>query len=723
MFVLSMAAAVASQASHSAAFRISASALASSADAPQASGPVATLSGPINLLENTHTIIKLDGFDTTPGATMTAYIIYISNAGSLFQVNPDGTRGASIGNVTPILGSAITNPNLLVWYEPIPDFFGQDGFQYCIKDNMGGESFLQTISLNTHHVNQGPHTVSTTHYGTTVETITGIVLNVSDPDPGQQFQGKISQFPNGGKLYTDVQLQHQVTPANPTFTGSQFSGIQLFYTFDNFPNPGTDAFSYVVSDGVLSSPETTDFINIQLTALPTPGTTLPVWATIENTPLQITLTPIDPGGATSSLQVTPTSLPTGGTLCQNNLLGNCSQPVLIGNPLISLDGKSWVLIYTPNPGFTTNGTPDTFSYNLTNSQFLGTGPFTIQISVLGPPNASGCQNITISPGTVPGGNQNVPYAGVTFTATGGTGRLDFAEKGTLPAGMTFSQGTLSGTPTESGSFPFFVFAADRNDCAQVTAYDLTILNPPPGISAQGPLSVPADGTVSLMPVAVVSDSAIAPGSLAIQATGVPAGITIAGFKNLNGVVTAYVGAACHETPGMYSATLLVSDGANNPVATTVVVNVVAPPPGGPPLAYPAQVKVASGQSATIKPSVPLPAGAAVSRIRVFNIGGRGGYDGTADVDAAGNVTLNEPSARTTCLSLKRRSSSAEQWGPWPPTRNSTAFRARRTSGSLPMSCARNGDSKGSSYPISEQSGSSRPLITFLARQRTPFARP
>jgi ligand-binding sensor domain-containing protein len=158
------------------------------------------------------------------------------------------------------------------------------------------------------------------------------------------------------------------------------------------------------------------------------------------------------------------------------------------------------------------------------------------------------------------------------------------------------------------------------------------------ISAQGPLSVTADGTVSFMPVAVVSDSAVGPGILSVQATGVPPGLTVAGLKNTNGVITAYVGAACHETPGMYSATLQVSDGANNPVATTVVINVGAPQAGGPPLSYPAQVKVAPGQSATIKPSVPLPAGAAVSRVRVFN-NGIGGYDGTATVDQAGNVTL------------------------------------------------------------------------------------
>src|SRR5262249_26858020 len=193
---------------------------------------------------------------------------------------------------------------------------------------------------------------------------------------------------------------NQLTPANTTFTGSQSFGIQLYYTFDYFPNPGTDAFSYVVSDGVLSAPETTDFINIQLvSAPPTPGTTPPGWATIENAPLQITLTPVDPGGATSSLQVTPTALPTGGTLCQPNLLSPCGNPVATGSPLISSDGKSWAMTYTPNTGFTTNGTPDTFSYDLTNAQGITSGPFTIQIYVLGPPNDGGCQNITISPGT------------------------------------------------------------------------------------------------------------------------------------------------------------------------------------------------------------------------------------------------------------------------------------------------------------------------------------
>src|SRR5262249_11628436 len=387
--LLAVGAALANQALKIPALEILAPAMASTA-APTTGGPVATLGGPVNLLENTRAIIKLDGIDTTPAATMTAYIIYISNAGAMFQVNPDGTKGAPIG-VTTQLGLPVANPNRLVWYEPNPDFFGSDGFQYYIKDNMGVLSTVQTITINTQHVNQGPRVVSTTHFGVNDAAVTGIVLNVSDPDPGQQFQGRITRFPNAGKLYTSISLcpQSQLTPANPTFTGSQFFGIQLYYTFDNLPNPGADAFSYIVSDGVLSAPETTDFINIQLvSARPTPGTTPPGWATIENAPLQLKLTPVDPGGVTSSLQITPTSLPTGGTLCQDNLFGPCAQPVLTGNTLIGPgpDGKSWLMTYTPNPGFTTNGTPDTFSYDLTNAQGITSGPFTIQIYVLGPPN-------------------------------------------------------------------------------------------------------------------------------------------------------------------------------------------------------------------------------------------------------------------------------------------------------------------------------------------------
>ncbi|MGH9763438.1 MAG: hypothetical protein ACREDR_18700, partial [Blastocatellia bacterium] len=402
--------------------------------------PVATLGTDLSLIENTHMIIKLDGFDPNAGAALTGHIIYISLAGTLFQVNSDGTKGALIGNVTPIIGTAVSNQ--LVWYEPNQNFFGQDGFQYYLTDNLGGESFLRTTTIHILRVEQAPVAVSTTHSGP-VTSLTGIVLNASGPDGLDTLTGHITEFPNSGRLYRSVSPipANQVTPASPTF-----SGTQLYYASDDFPNPSTDAFSYYVNNGTFSSPTVTDYIELVAAGSPpTTGATPSIFATTENTPLQIVLNPIDPGGPTSSLQIELTNGPQNGSLCQLNLLNIC-QPVTPGNDLIKLDslGTSWAVTYTPNSEFTTDGgSPDSFTYTLTSAEGITSGPFTVQIYVLGITNPANCSAIAITPGTVPGGNLNVAYTPVTFGATGGTGLYTFSEIGALPSGMTFTGGVLS----------------------------------------------------------------------------------------------------------------------------------------------------------------------------------------------------------------------------------------------------------------------------------------
>jgi hypothetical protein len=70
-----------------------------------------------------------------------------------------------------------------------------------------------------------------------------------------------------------------------------------------------------------------------------------------------------------------------------------------------------------------------------------------------------------------------PYAPATFTATGGTGTLTLTEAGTLPSGVTFKNGALSGTPsaTSAGSYPFSITASDTyGDAATQTGYTLTV---------------------------------------------------------------------------------------------------------------------------------------------------------------------------------------------------------------------------------------------------------
>ncbi|MGH9143183.1 MAG: putative Ig domain-containing protein, partial [Vicinamibacterales bacterium] len=87
----------------------------------------------------------------------------------------------------------------------------------------------------------------------------------------------------------------------------------------------------------------------------------------------------------------------------------------------------------------------------------GTGPtYTLTIA---------CQTITVTNPAVSTGVAGTPFS-QTFTQSGGIGATTFSlATGTLPAGLTLAaNGTLSGTPTQTGTFPIRVNATDANGC-------------------------------------------------------------------------------------------------------------------------------------------------------------------------------------------------------------------------------------------------------------------
>jgi len=87
---------------------------------------------------------------------------------------------------------------------------------------------------------------------------------------------------------------------------------------------------------------------------------------------------------------------------------------------------------------------------------FGNGPtYTLVIS---------CQTITVTNPAVTTGQLNIPFS-QTFTQTGGIGTITFSTTSTLPTGLTLSSaGVLSGTPTQTGTFPIVVRATDANGC-------------------------------------------------------------------------------------------------------------------------------------------------------------------------------------------------------------------------------------------------------------------
>ncbi|MDL2718597.1 MAG: putative Ig domain-containing protein [Acidobacteriota bacterium] len=85
--------------------------------------------------------------------------------------------------------------------------------------------------------------------------------------------------------------------------------------------------------------------------------------------------------------------------------------------------------------------------------------------------------ITVAPATLSSATVGTAYSAVTFTASGGTGPYTFTEVGGLPTGMTFALDTLSGTPTQAGTFPVTVTARDAGGCSGATIYSLVVVCP------------------------------------------------------------------------------------------------------------------------------------------------------------------------------------------------------------------------------------------------------
>ena len=106
---------------------------------------------------------------------------------------------------------------------------------------------------------------------------------------------------------------------------------------------------------------------------------------------------------------------------------------------------------------TISGTPTvsgTFNYTVTVTDSGGNkGTFNCSVTVAPPPIAANCVTITAV--------QGVTITPVTMTATGGTGTgYTFSASG-LPSGLTMSStGTISGTPTVSGTFNYTVTVTD-----------------------------------------------------------------------------------------------------------------------------------------------------------------------------------------------------------------------------------------------------------------------
>lgn len=145
--------------------------------------------------------------------------------------------------------------------------------------------------------------------------------------------------------------------------------------------------------------------------------------------------------------------------------------------------------YLADPGSSTNATPFSFTapagqqftvvvHEVTTNGGIGTS-YNLNVG-LGLPctPAPACTPVVISPLALPGATSGSPYSQL-ISATGGSGYYNFSSTGTLPAGVSFSNNSFTGTPTELGSFPITVSATDITGCPAGTANYTLVVPPPP----------------------------------------------------------------------------------------------------------------------------------------------------------------------------------------------------------------------------------------------------
>ena len=186
---------------------------------------------------------------------------------------------------------------------------------------------------------------------------------------------------------------------------------------------------------------------------------------------------------------------------------------------------------------TFSGTPTqvgTFPLTVTVTDSTGGTPATLTVpyalAIVAP-------TLTLSPAA---GTLVAPYAAPysqAFVASGGVGPYAIALSGTLPDGMTFAGGTLSGSPTTPGNYPITVTATDTGSTgpgAPFTvshAYVLTV--PTPSITLDPP-SLPAPIAATPYAGTVTASGGAAPYAFAVTAGGLPPGITLASDGTLAG---------------------------------------------------------------------------------------------------------------------------------------------------------------------------------------------
>ncbi len=384
------------------------------------------------------------------------------------------------------------------------------------------------------------------------------------------------------------------------------------------------AFTFTIPANTFTDAQTPNSLTVSVSGLP-PGLTY-ASGVISGTPTTagtytVTVTATDPGGLSVSTTFTITvSAASGGNTAPTVANTIPPQSTTVGQGFsFTIPANTFTDAQTPNSlTVSVSGLPPglTYASGVISGTPTTAGTYTVTVTATDPGGLSVSTTFVITVNAASGGGPNTaptvanpipPQSATvgqaysytipanTFTDAQTPNSLTISILNSLPPGLTFSNGVISGTPTTAGTYTIIVRATDPGRLSVTTTFRLTVVPASGGGGNTAPTVAntipPQSATVSqaftyTIPTNTFTD-AQTPNSLTVSVSGLPPGLTYA-----SGVIS-----GTPTTAGTYTVTVTATDPGGLSVSTTFVITVNAASGGGgntpPTVANPISAKTAT----------------------------------------------------------------------------------------------------------------------------------
>ena len=515
----------------------------------------------------TYSIVVIDNPPVANNGTLT---VAYNAAATPVPLNITGGTPTSVAIATPAGNGTAIATGTTITYQPTPGFAGTDSFTYTAT-NSGGTSAPATITVT---VNDPVITITAS--GGFAATVAVPYTQTFTWNGGAQPWGgyQVTNLPAGLSI-TGTTANSVTVSGTPTQAGSfTLNASATDSSTGNGPYSVGQAFTLTVAGPALAlAPAGTTFVAPYSVAYSQSFTasggigpytyaqtgTLPQGLSFAGN--TVSGTPTTPGSFSFTITATDTGATGTGspfTVAQNYTI-TVAAPTIVVNPAtlpnpvagtaysqtITATGGAAPYGFAVSAGSLPSGLTLTTGGVLSGTSFqVGTFNFTVTATDSNLQAGARAYTVTIAAPTLTltpaAGTLTAPYGAAysqTFTAGGSPGPYTYVLTGALPAGVTFSGNTLSGTPTAPGSYPITVTATDTSLTGAGAPFSITqnyTLNVPAPTIVVNPATLPNPIPGAAYSQTITVTGGVTPHSFAVTSGSLPTGLTLTSGGVLSG---------------------------------------------------------------------------------------------------------------------------------------------------------------------------------------------